>query len=97
MKPILVRPAAAADIEDVFAWYQAQRFGLGEEFREALRSTLNLVAENPQLYQVIYRGTRRALLKRFPYGVFFREYPQVIIVIACMHGRRNPKRWRSRT
>ena len=97
MKPILVRPAAAADIEDAFEWYQTQRFGLGEEFREALRSTLNQIAENPQLYQVIHRGTRRALLKRFPYGVFFREYPQVIIVVACMRGRRNPQRWQSRT
>ena len=97
MKPILVRPAAAADIEDAFGWYQTQRFGLGEEFREALRSSLNKIAENPQLYQVIHRGTRRALLKRFPYGVFFREYPQLIIVVACMRGRRNPKRWQSRT
>ena len=97
MKPILVRPAAAADIEDAFEWYQAQRFGLGEEFRDVLRSTLNQIAENPQLYQVIHRGTRRALLKRFPYGVFFREYPHVIIVVACMRGRRNPKRWQSRT
>ena len=96
MKPILVRPAAAADIEDAFEWYQTQRFGLGEEFREALRSTLNQIAENPQLYQVIHRGTRRALLKRFPYGVFFKEYPQVVIVVACMRGRRNPKRWQSR-
>ena len=97
MKPILVRPAAAADIEDAFEWYQTQRFGLGEEFREALRSTLNQIAANPQLYQVIHRGTRRALLKRFPYGVFFKEYPQVVIVVACMRGRRNPKRWQSRT
>ena len=97
MKPILVRPAAAADIEDAFEWYQTQRFGLGDEFRETLRSTLYQIAENPQLYQVIHRGTRRALLKRFPYGVFFREYPQVIIFVACMHGRRNPKRWQSRT
>ncbi len=96
MKPILVRPAAAADIEDTFLWYQTQRVGLGDEFREALRFSLTQIAENPQLYPVIHRGTRRALLKRFPYGVFYREFPQVIIVVACMHGRRDPKRWQSR-
>jgi plasmid stabilization system protein ParE len=97
VKPILVRPAAAADIEDAFEWYQTQRFGLGEEFREALRSTLSQIAENPQLYQIIHRGTRRALMNRFPFGVFFREYPQLIVVVACMRGRRDPKRWQSRT
>ena len=96
MKPVLVRPAAAADIEDTFLWYQTQRLGLGDEFREALRFTLNQVGENPQSYPVIHRGTRRALLKRFPYGVYYREFPQVIIVVACMHGRRDPKRWQSR-
>jgi plasmid stabilization system protein ParE len=96
VKPVLVRPAAAADIEDTFLWYQTQRLGLGDEFREALRFTLTQVAENPQRYQVIHRGTRRALLKRFPYGVFYREFPEVIIVVACMHGRRDPKRWQSR-
>ena len=96
MKPILVRPAAAVDIEDTFIWYQTQRLGLGEEFRETLRIALSQIAENPQRYPVIHRGTRRALLKRFPYGVFYREFPQVIVVVACMHGRRNPKRLQSR-
>ena len=96
MKPVLVRPAAAADIEDTFLWYQTQRSGLGDDFREALRFALNEIAENPQRYPVIHRGTRRALLKRFPYGVFYREFPRAIIVVACMRGRRNPKRWQSR-
>ena len=96
MKPVLVRPAAATDIEDTFRWYQTQRLGLGDEFREALRSTLDQVAQNPERYPVIHRGTRRALLKRFPYGVFYREFPQVIVIVACMHGRRDPKRWQSR-
>ena len=96
MKPVLVRPAAATDIEDTFRWYQTQRLGLDNEFREALRSTLDQVAQNPERYPVIHRGTRRALLKRFPYGVFYREFPQVIVIVACMHGRRDPKRWQSR-
>lgn len=96
MKPIVVRPAAAADIEGAFHWYEAQRVGLGDEFRQALRSTLNQISENPHLYQLLHRGTRRALLKRFPYGVFFKEFPHVIVVVACMHGRRDPKRWEAR-
>lgn len=96
MKPILIRPAAAADIEDIFIWYQNKRYGLGDEFREALRTALNHIADNPGIYQVIHRGTRRALLVRFPYGVYFREFPEAIVIVACMHGRRNPKRWQSR-
>ena len=96
MKPILIRPAAAADIEDAFLWYETQRVGLGEEFREALRFALARVGENPQLHQIIHRSTRRVLLKRFPYGIYYKEFPEVIVIVACMHGRRDPKRWQSR-
>ncbi len=97
MKPILVRPAAAADIEEAFHWYEGQRPGLGDGFRFELKATLDRVAANPQLYQVLHRNTRRALLRRFPYGVFYREYPEAIVVVAVMHGRRAPRRWQSRT
>ena len=96
MKPLLIRPAAAADIEEAFLWYEAQRPGLGAEFREALRDTLNSIVANPNLYQVVHRNTRRAFLKRFPYGVYYREFAEAIVVVACMHGRRDPRRWSSR-
>lgn len=96
MKPVLVRPAAAADIEDAYSWHETQRPGLDDEFRDALRHALNLVGANPKIHQVIHRDTRRALLKRFPYGVYYREFSEVIVVVACMHGRRDPKRWQAR-
>ena len=97
MKPIIVRPAAAAEMEEAFRWYEGQRPGLGEEFREAFRDALNTIAAHPDLYQVVHRRTRRVFLKRFPYGVYYREYPQVIVVVACMHGSRDPQRWQPRS
>jgi plasmid stabilization system protein ParE len=96
VKPVLIRPAAAADIEDAFQWYEGQRIGLGIDFRSELRATIDRLAANPLLYQVIHRDTRRALLRRFPYGVFYRVYPEAIIVVAVMHGRRATRRWQSR-
>ena len=97
MKPVLVRPAAAADIEEAFLWYERQRVGLGNEFRQELKVLLDRVSERPEFYQVLHRDTRRALLKRFPYGLFYRVYPEAIVVVAVMHARRSPRRWRSRT
>jgi plasmid stabilization system protein ParE len=54
------------------------------------------ISENPRRYQIAHRDLRRVLLARFPYCVYFREFPEVIIVIACMHGRRDPERWQNR-
>ena len=45
MKQVVVRPAAAADIEDAYHWYDSQRPGLGEEFLAALRLTRDRVLE----------------------------------------------------
>lgn len=94
---IVVRPAAAADIDEGFLWYEGQRPGLGHEFLAAAQRLIDAVAEHPLRYPIIRRNTRRALLRRFPYALYFRVYGQVVVVVACMHGRRNPRRWQVRT
>jgi toxin ParE1/3/4 len=38
-------------------------------------------------------GVRRALLRRFPYGVFFAAGDVAITVLAVLHHRRSPRRW----
>ena len=96
MTKLLVRPAAAADIDEAYRWYERQRVGLGEEFLSAVDAALQDLAAHPAAYAVIHRQTRRALLRRFPYAIFYRLYDENVIVIACMHGRRNPRRWKGR-
>lgn len=85
-----------ADIDDAFLWYEAQRQGLGHEFLAAADTLVNAVAEHPLRYPLVRRNTRRALLRRFPYAVYFRIYGDIVVVVACMHGRRNPRRWQGR-
>lgn len=96
MKPVRVRPAAEADIEDAFQWYENQRAGLGKSFLAGLRIVFEQIAQQPRTHGVIHRDVRRALLQKFPYGVFFREYPEAIVVVAVMHARRAPIRWQVR-
>lgn len=96
MITVLIRSAATADLQDAFDWYEKQQTGLGVEFREAVREKLRDIAANPMLYQAAHRDTRRALLDRFPYGLYYRVYPGIAIVVACMHGRRSPRIWKTR-
>ena len=93
---IVVRPAAAADIDEAFLWYEGQRPGLGREFLAAAQRLIDAVAQHPFRYPVIRRNTRRALLRRFPYALYFRVYGAVVVVVACMHGRRSPRKWQVR-
>jgi plasmid stabilization system protein ParE len=97
MKPrLFVEPEAEADIAEAFAWYEAQRPGLGTEFKAALVDLLQTIEDAPERVPVIRGRTRRALLRRFPFGVFYVLDPELIAVTACLHGRRNPRRWQIR-
>jgi plasmid stabilization system protein ParE len=92
---LVVRAAAAADIEDAHAWYERARPGLGEEFLAAVKTAVDRVRDNPGLYPVVHRDTWRALLPRFPYAPFYRAEPDRILVTACFHAKRDPLVWQS--
>lgn len=96
MKPPIFRPAAAADVEEAYRWYEAQQAGLGEEFLAVVRMVIESTMANPERFPVVHRRTRRVLLRRFPYGLYYRIIDDQIVVVACMHARRDPRRWQSR-
>jgi len=83
-------------VEDAFLWYESQRAGLGEEFLSSIQATLQAIGENPLRFPVVHHSTRRALVRRFPYGVFYRVLEDVVLVVACFHARRDPGRWGER-
>ena len=97
MKPPIFRPAAAADVEEAYRWYEAQQGGLGDEFLAAVSTIIESLVAYPERFPIVYRQTRRVNLRRFPYSLFCRIIDDQIIVVACMHGRRNPRRWQSRS
>jgi plasmid stabilization system protein ParE len=96
VRRVIVRPAARADIVAAYRWYEKERNGLGTAFLRAIRAAMGTVGENPEVYAVVRGDIRRVNLHRFPYALFYRFRAELIIVIACMHGSRDPKRWESR-
>ena len=96
MKPVLFTPAAEADVQEAFEWYEAQRPGLGAGFRRALDLAVESISAGPEAYPLVHRSTRRILLPRFPYGLYYSIVDRQVVVVACIHGKRHPRIWRSR-
>ncbi len=94
---VRLREEAERDLGAAAAWYEQQRVGLGHDFLDEVLSTFELVAEQPLKYPVVHRDTRRALMARFPFGIYFRVEQSQIVVVAVIHGSRHPRRWQSRT
>jgi plasmid stabilization system protein ParE len=70
VKPPIFRPAAAADVEDAYRWYEAQRAGLGDDFLVAVNAVIESLVAYPERFPIVYRQTRRVHLRRFPYSLF---------------------------
>ena len=93
---VLLREEARTGVLEAFAWYEERRSGLGVEFRDALEATIARAVRHPLAYAAGDRGLRRALVSRFPYAVYFRIYPDALVVVGVMHGRRHPKLLKTR-
>ena len=97
MRPrFLVEPEAEAELEEAFAWYDGQVTGLGSEFMRALRAAFAAISRNPEQFARVRGEIRRALVRRFPYAVYYVVEPQQVTVVAVVHTRRHPRRWQSR-
>ncbi|MBS0307867.1 MAG: type II toxin-antitoxin system RelE/ParE family toxin [Proteobacteria bacterium] len=86
-------PAAEAEIIDAFNWYEQQSFGLGGEFLRAVKQSEAALSRNPHLYQILYKEIRRTYLRRFPYALHYLIEDDSVLVLACFHFRRDPKKW----
>jgi plasmid stabilization system protein ParE len=87
---LIIRPEAELDIQDAFAWYETQSSRLGSEFVRAIDVSLSGIGRNPFAYPVIRKPIRRALIRRFPFGIFYVVDQDAIAIIACLHGKRDP-------
>ena len=53
--PVVTRPAAAAEIEAAYQWYEKERRDLGSEFLEAVDKMIKVIDENPERFRCFER------------------------------------------
>ena len=93
---LVLRAAAEADVLEAALWYDQRSPGLGTEFLRAVDVVLAEITRMPGRYPRARGDARRAHLRRFPYAVYFVATPELVSVVACMHARRDPRRWEER-
>ena len=95
---LLIRPEAEAELAEAYGWYESQRPGLGDELLRAVEAKLAAVCRTPEAFAPVHRRVRRALIRRFPYGVFYTidRDGQRVVVLAVMHMHRDPQQWQRR-
>ena len=94
-------PSANDELFEAIDWYDERRSGLGAEFLDSVRRTLDFAVRQPRPGSLVPGigddpAVRRVPLARFPYQLVVLASPGELLVIAVMHERRRPGYWSGR-
>jgi toxin ParE1/3/4 len=94
--PLDFHPQAAEELEAAFDWYAERSRAAAVAFVDEVDDALQKIAAEPDRWPQHTHGTRRYLLRRFPFLVIYRVVDKRVQIIAIAHARRRPGYWRSR-
>jgi plasmid stabilization system protein ParE len=89
-------PDAIIEAKAAERWYRERSPTAADGFLAEIARAVDQILEAPRRWPVDARGTRRFLLRRFPFAVIYREDATRIEVVAVAHGRRRPTYWEGR-
>lgn len=89
-------PEADSELAEARVWYAFQRNGLDVELMQRIDETLERIRDAPNRFPRVYRKIRRALVRKFPFAIFYEATTDEIVVFAVFHLRRDPRRLISR-
>ena len=91
-----VSSEAELEIFEAALRYERERAGLGFRFEAQVNTVFARLLENPFQFPTIEEDARRALVRDFPYGVFFTTDVDLVRVLAVLHLHRHPDTWKRR-
>ena len=96
MKQVIIDTEAECELSESVAFYEQRRPGLGLEFERIVRSAVQSIQADPERYPLQKDGTRRFVVRRFPFIIHYIDLPSTIWILAFAHASRKPGYWRER-
>lgn len=93
---LILAPEAETDVQEAYGWYEERRRGLGDDSLSCLEACLTGIVRQPELHAVVFAQYRRAMVRRFPYPVFFEATDDAVTIFGVLHTARDPDKWRKR-
>lgn len=93
---ILVSREARADLTEAVADLHSISPALSARFSVEIERVYANIVDYPQMYPRVYKNIRRALLRRFPYSVFYVVGESFILIVGVVHQARDESTWKRR-
>jgi len=94
---LIVNSFAEIDMKLAKEWYDLQHLNLGSEFILEVEKVLYRIEKNPKQFPKELNNIRKAVVRRFPFSIYFTVIENRIIVFAVFHNSRNPIIWKKRS
>ena len=91
-----IKPPAVRDILEIRNDYGAVSSDLAERFEFELLRVLEQIESMPTIHAQGDLNCRQACLRRFPQVVTYLLDGETVVVLAVLHGHRDPEMWKRR-
>lgn len=89
-------PEAKDELDEAIEYYELQVDGLGDTFKDIVKSTIKRIAVFPTAWSIIRPNIRKCIMHKFPYNVLYSIEEDIILIIAIAHHHRYPNYWNKR-
>lgn len=93
---VRLHPTARAELIEARNWYYERSPLTSFAFAHAVDRAVSSVTVAPNTYPLADHGTRKLVLQRFPFNIYYRVGATEILIVAVAHQRRRPGYWLSR-
>lgn len=94
---LLITAEAQADLSEAVEWLGERSPELAGRFEAEVERAFKSIRESHEMFAVVHRKTRRALLRHYPYSVFFVLHERFVLVTGVVHQARDPRTWKQRS
>ena len=84
---------ARTELDGAVDYYNREKPGLGYELLWEVFFAIDRIKQFPEAWQLFHEGTRRCLIRRFPYGIIYLRQEDLIVILAVAHLHREPDYW----
>lgn len=89
-------PAAEEELREAYDYYSREDPAVAAEFLAILDQSLESLVNHPTRFPLFVHGTRRMLIRKFPYQLVYICQEGRVLVLAVAHSRREPNYWTGR-
>ena len=93
---VRLHPDARAELRHARTWYYDRSPLTAVAFAHAVDSAVSRIKEAPSSFPLTDHGTRKFVLRRFPFSILYRAGETDIVIVAVAHQKRRPGYWSAR-